>query len=127
MPKRVTPTLLTTHVSPSSSSTTMGTAGQQTEARLLREAPHIAAALKKIERKESKKKKNETPIHNVTDRKKRPLSATLLQKKAKKPRKPKHPEKLRCCLECELYKRGQQQLSRKKKKELIQMLASLKQ
>jgi hypothetical protein len=105
----------------------MGTAGQQTEARLLREAPHIAAALKKIERKEGKKKKKDNPIPFVTDRKKRQLSASHLEKKPKKPRKPKHPEKLRCCLECELYKRGQQQLSRKKKKELIQMLASLKQ
>jgi hypothetical protein len=127
MPKRVTPTLITSNVPPSSSSTIMGTAGQQTEARLLREAPHIAAALKKIERKEGKKKKKDNPIPFVTDRKKRRLSASHLEKKPKKPRKPKHPEKLRCCLECELYKRGQQQLSRKKKKELIQMLASLKQ
>lgn len=116
--KRVTPTLLTTNIAPSTSATSTGTAGQQTEARLLREAPTISAALRRIERKELK---NKNPSSSSKPKKKKnPPSSSKPKKKRKKERK-----SLRCCIECELSKRGYRNLSRKSKVELAEILASL--
>lgn len=115
MPKRITPTLISSTLNPTSQ-VQYGTAGQQTEARLLREAPTISAALRRIEQKEAQKTTKASP----------PKVASSTPKKRSSRKKRKKAKHFRCCIECELRKRGWKNLSKKDKKELEKILATFK-